>query len=90
VALVRVESVVGAPRTWAAPGRDALEHAERIRRWVQHDEPVPEDDPRSWLRVSNNSTRSTSSSRSNPRSARSLSTPFVIHSGRTRGIDLDV
>jgi transposase len=39
VALVRVGSVVGAPRTWAAPGRDALEpHAERIRRWVQHDE----------------------------------------------------
>ena len=39
VALVRVGSVVGAPRTWAAPSRDALEpHAERIRRWLQHDE----------------------------------------------------
>lgn len=39
MALVRLGSVVGAPRTWAAPGRDALEpHAERIRSWVQHDE----------------------------------------------------
>lgn len=39
VALVRLGSVVGAPRTWAAPGRDALEpHAERIGSWVQHDE----------------------------------------------------
>jgi hypothetical protein len=39
VAMVRLGSVVGAPRTWAAPSRDALEpHAERIRNWVQHDE----------------------------------------------------
>ena len=39
VALIRLGSVVGAPRTWAAPGRDALEpHAERIRSWVQHDQ----------------------------------------------------
>jgi hypothetical protein len=31
--------VVGAPRTWAAPGRDAQDpYAERIRGWVQHDE----------------------------------------------------
>ena len=38
VALVRLGSVVAAPRTWAAPGRAALEpHAERIRTWVQHD-----------------------------------------------------
>src|ERR1044071_231646 len=39
VALVRLGSVVSAPRTWAAPGRHAVEpHAERIRSWVQHDE----------------------------------------------------
>ena len=39
VALVRLGSVVGAPRSWAAPGRDALEpHAERIRGWVQHEQ----------------------------------------------------
>src|SRR5438874_10315887 len=36
VALVRLGSVAGAPRSWAAPGRDALDpHAERIRMWVQ-------------------------------------------------------
>lgn len=35
VALVRLGSVIGGPRTWAAPGRNALEpHAERIRSWV--------------------------------------------------------
>jgi hypothetical protein len=37
-ALVRLGTVVRAPRTWAAPGRDALEpYAERIRSWVQQD-----------------------------------------------------
>src|SRR5258708_22215398 len=36
VALVRLGSVVAAPRTWAAPGRAVLDpHAERIRVWVQ-------------------------------------------------------
>jgi len=35
VALVRLGSVISGPRTWAAPGRDALEaHAERMRSWV--------------------------------------------------------
>src|SRR5438105_2914196 len=39
VALVRLGSVVGAARVWAAPGRDALEpYAERIRVWVQHEQ----------------------------------------------------
>ena len=38
VELVRLGSVVTAPRAWAAPGREALEpHAERIRVWVQDD-----------------------------------------------------
>ena len=38
VELVRLGSVVGAPRTWAGPGQDALEpHAERIG-WVQDDD----------------------------------------------------
>ena len=36
VALVRLGSVVAAPRTWVAPGRAVLDpHAERIRVWVQ-------------------------------------------------------
>ena len=36
VALVRLGSVVAAPRTWSTPGRDRLEpHAERIRVWLQ-------------------------------------------------------
>src|SRR5215470_2802298 len=39
VALVRLGSVVAAPRTWGAPARDVLEpHAERIRVWVQHEQ----------------------------------------------------
>ncbi len=39
VALVRLGSVVAAPRTWAAPARDVLEpHGERIRVWVQHEQ----------------------------------------------------
>lgn len=38
LALVRLGSVVMAPRSWAAPGRDVVEpHAERIRAWI-HDE----------------------------------------------------
>src|SRR6476646_9262716 len=36
VVLVRLGSVVAAPRTWAAPGREELHpHGERIRAWIQ-------------------------------------------------------
>src|SRR5437660_840309 len=39
VALVRLGSVVVAPRTWAAPGREVLEpHGERVRVWVQDEQ----------------------------------------------------
>src|SRR5438132_14044697 len=42
VALVRLGSVVAAPRSWAAPGRDTLQaHADRIRVWVQHEQLEP-------------------------------------------------
>jgi hypothetical protein len=49
VALVRLGLIISGPRTWAAPGRDALESdAERIRRWVVGRAPATDTDLYAW------------------------------------------